>query len=127
MVVWTVLTQLGKASKEKKSSDKSDQEIYSGGFHTIGGFISGFLMVFLWDRLHLPYMDYKIKKSLITHEDIPNSKGITVDKSVALFITTILMLSDLLGVKGGMPSGAGFLMGYTLATDFRKGKYLGEV
>lgn len=122
-----VLAELAKASKEKRESKKPDSEIYSYGFHSISGFISGFLMVLLWDKLNIPYLGYKIKKSLITHTPIPNARNVTVDRTIALSVSSMFMISEAFGIKGGIATGTGFLLGYTFATQFRKNRYVGNI
>jgi hypothetical protein len=36
-------------------------------------------------------------------------------------------MSELFGLKGGLASGSGVLLGYTAATECRKGRYVGQV
>jgi hypothetical protein len=115
-----------KAAKEKKKGIKKDETIFATGYYSLGGALSGFAFVWAWEHLHIPELDKKIDKALITHEPLKNSNHITVDKTAALMISTILMMSELLGIKGGMASGSGFLLGYTAATQLRKGKYVGQ-
>ena len=121
-----VVVELAKAKKEKEHG-KKDSSVYASGFHTIGGFIAGFAMVELWKALKIPHMDEKLTHSLINHHPIENCHTCTVDKMVAITISSALMLSELVGNKGGLPAGTGFLLGYTTATDFRKNKYIGHL
>jgi hypothetical protein len=121
------IAEILKAKKEKEKGKKKDKTIYSPAYYTLGGLIAGFGLVYLWDKLGIPGQDHKIKNALVTGHPIHNAKEITVDKTVALTLAVGLMLSELMGVKGGMASGSGFLLGYTVGTDYRKGKALGNV
>jgi hypothetical protein len=121
-----MLVEFAKAHKEK-AKGKKDSKVYEGGYYTLGGVAFGFLFVELWNKLNIPLQDHKIEHSVVTHNEIKNAKGITVDKTVALIISVGLMMSELFGLKGGLASGSGVLLGYTAATECRKGKYLGQV
>jgi hypothetical protein len=119
--------ELFKAKKEKEKGKKKDTTIFSPGYYTFGGVIAGIGMVFLWEKLGIPYQDHQIKHALLTGKKLDNCKNITVEKSVALAIAIGLMMSELFGVKGGFSSGAGFLLGNSVASDIRKGKYIGNI
>jgi hypothetical protein len=121
-----MIVEFAKAAKEKKKGVKKDITIYQNGFYSLGGFIAGFLMVHVWHLLNIPHFNEKINVSVVTHEPLKNPKGITTDKTVALMISTALMMSELVGVKGGMSSGGGFLLGYTAAASLKTGKTVGS-
>jgi hypothetical protein len=120
-----MLVEFAKAHKEK-AKGKKDSKVYEGGYYGLGGIISGVIFVGIWDKFNVPLLDHKIKESVITHNELKNPNDITVDKTVALIISVGLMMSELFGVRGGLSSGSGFLLGYTAATQCRKGKYVGQ-
>lgn len=122
-----MIHELGKAMKEKSEGKKKDTTIYKNGYYSLGGFIAGFLLVQMWNKFDIPYLDHKIKHSLVNNRHIDNHKGTTVDKTIAIILSTSLMMSELVGVKGGLASGSGLLLGYTIATALRKDKYVGAI
>ena len=122
-----MIVEFLKTAKQRAKSNKKDVSLYQNGFYSLGGLISGFLMVILWDHCNIPHFNDNLQHSLVTHEEIKNAKGITTDKTIATMIATALMMSELVGVKGGMSSGSGFLLGYTMASALKTNKYLGQV
>lgn len=122
-----VIAEFAKAAKDKKKGTKSDVSIYSSGYHSLGGIIAGAAVSYLWEKSGLPGQDEKIKKALLTNKPLQNAKDITLAKTVVLTISVGLMMTELLGVKGGMASGSGFMIGYTLADNLRKHRYIGQV
>jgi hypothetical protein len=122
-----VIVEFAKAAKEKKKGKKSDVSIYSSGYHSLGGIVAGALISYLWDKSGMPGQDEKIKKALLTGKPLRNSKDITMAKTIVLTISVGLMMSELLGIKGGMASGSGLMIGYTIADNYRQHKYIGQV
>lgn len=121
-----MITELIKAEKEKKKG-KSVDEIYSSGYYMLGGVISGFLLVELWNKLNLPGFDQPVDHAILTNKPIDNANKITVDKLVVTLLSGGLVIADVFGLKGGAPSGAGIMLGYTYNTAFRKQKYIGTI
>lgn len=119
--------ELFKAKKEKEKGKKKDTTIYSPAYYTFGGVVAGIGLTILWDKLGIPGQDTEIKHALLTGKPIHNCKNITVEKTVVLTLAIGLMISELFGVKGGFSSGAGFMLGNAVATDFKKGKYIGNI
>lgn len=116
------MTPLGLAEAFKSKEHKS---LYETGYYTIGGMFTGMAMVELWGKLGLPGSQEKITKSLITHEEIPNS-NLSESKIFQLGIAAAVMLTEFLGVKGGLNSGLGMVMGMTIAESAKDGKYIGQ-
>ena len=121
-----VIVEFTKAAKEKEKGKKKESTIYASGYYSLGGALAGFGYVWAWEHLHVPALDKKIDHALLTGEPLKNANHITVDKTIALMFSAALMMSELFGIKGGMASGSGFLLGYTAGTQLRKGKYLGN-
>lgn len=121
-----MIQELLKAEKEKKKG-KSVDNIYSSGYYMLGGVISGFFLVQLWEKLNLPGFDVTLDHSLITNKPIDNANKITVDKLAVMLLSGGLAIAEIFGLKGGMSSGAGMMLGYTYSTSFRKKKYIGAI
>lgn len=121
-----MINELLSASKDKKSGKKNN-EIYEGAYYTLGGVVTGFIIAELWSKLNLPGLDVKITTSVISNQNIDNANGLTMDKFIMTMASSVLALAGLFGLSGGAASGGGLLLGYTFATQSRKGKYLGQV
>lgn len=122
-----MIVEFFQKAKEKKQGKKKEEDIYANGYYSLGGAILGFSFVEIWDRMNFECLDEKIEHSMITRQPIVKPKEVTIDKTLALIVSVGLMMSELFGIKGGMASGAGLLVGYTYATSLRKGEYLGQV
>ncbi len=119
-----VVAEFAKAAQQKKKG-KPENSIYASGYHSLGGVLAGAMMSYVWHKIGLP--EEKIKNALITGKPLHNAKDITISKTVALTISIALMMSELVGIKGGMASGSGFLVGYTLADNIKQHRYIGQV
>ena len=111
---------------EAIDTKKERHGIYQGGFHVAGGIITALIANELWQYLKLPGWENKpITESLITKQPLYNS-NISNDMLWKLGITGLVMLSELVGVKGGFLAGFGMFVGFSWSDKTNNGKYIGE-
>ena len=115
-----------KAVKDKDGG-KKNADIYTAGYHSLFGALSGILLFKLLDTLDLPGKDKKIDHALISGKEIENSAGLSVAKTIVMMISSGVMSLELIGVKGAMVAGGSLMLGYTWASSGKEGKYIGQV
>jgi hypothetical protein len=109
---------------EAIDTKKERHNIYQNGFHVAGGVVTSLIINELWENFKLPGYDNKpITESLITKQPLYNS-NISTDMLWKLAVSSIVMLSELVGVKGGFL--LGMFVGFSWTDKANTGKYIGN-
>lgn len=107
-----------------KKKRKGEEGIYTTAYYTLGGLLVGLFIGNIWDKLDLPGNNKKIENALLTHQKIEKSPY-EEDKLYQNILVGLVMVSEVFGIKGGVASGAGMLIGLNYANATKKGNYIG--
>lgn len=111
--------------KEKlKKKKKGEDGIYSTAYYSLGGLLVGMFVADIWDKLGLPGNKKKLENALLTGTPI-NKSVYDEDKLYQNILAGLVMSLELLGIKGGVASGAGMLIGFNYVNATKKGDYIG--
>lgn len=107
-----------------KNKKKGAEGIYQQGYYTLGGLLTGLVIADLWDTLDLPGNKKKIEAGLLVNNPIKKSVY-DEDKLYQNILVGLVMALELFGVKGGVASGAGMLIGFSYVNNTKTGGYIG--
>lgn len=112
---------LDKLQKKRKGVEG----IYTTAYYTLGGLLAGLLIGNLWDRFNLPGNNQKLENALLTRQPIQKSPY-DEDKLYQNILVGLVMASEAFGIKGGIASGVGMLIGLNYSNKTKKGEFIGD-
>ena len=107
-----------------KDKKKGADGIYTSAYYTLGGLLAGMVIADFWNKFDLPGNNKKLERGLLL--DNPIEKSVyDEEKLYQNILAGLVMALEVFGVKGGVASGAGMLIGFNYVNSTKKGGYIG--